>query len=365
MPQSPADSNLDFSTKLQAVDLYVVLDRSGSMSQEIATVKANLASVVSGLKCVGGNTTNCIPDLQAGAATLGYSSSGAAAFQNWVDIQPNPDFSSLPITDPATSPSTEPLTFAAYAAVTGQGGANFGMPGVPTRTGCAAGHFGYGCFRSNALPVVLLATDEPPLSAGDTYKTPDWATIVKPAFLAAKARLVGVLGSGFTAGTDTDLRTMATNTGAIDAANGNAPLVFDGAGANAAAAIRTGILNLANGLPLDINAVSADDPSDQVNAVTAFVDHLQTLQLGTAQCANGLTDTDTNGDTFKDKFIQVRTGTPVCWKVVSKPNTTVPATAAPQLFRATVTVYGDGITQLDQRDVFFLVPPQNPDGPIQ
>ena len=111
--------------------------------------------------------------------------------------------------------------------------------------------------------------------------------------------------------------------------------------------------------------MSADDPSDSVNAVTEFVDHLQTLQLGTAQCSNGLTDTDTNGDTFKDKFIQVRTGTPVCWKVVSKPNTTVPATAAPQLFRATVTVYGDGVTQLDQRDVFFLVPPKNPDGPIQ
>ena len=73
-----------------------------------------------------------------------------------------------------------------------------------------------------------------------------------------------------------------------------------------------------------------------------------------------LTDVDTNSDTFKDKFLQVRTGTPVCWKQ----NVTVPATDAPQLFRATVAVYGDGVTQLDQRDVFFLVPPQNVDGPI-
>ena len=52
------------------------------------------------------------------------------------------------------------------------------------------------------------------------------------------------------------------------------------------------------------------------------------------------------------------------WRVVSKQNTTVMPTDAPQLFRATVTVYGDGVTQLDQRDVFFLVPPKNPDGPI-
>ena len=43
---------------------------------------------------------------------------------------------------------------------------------------------------------------------------------------------------------------------------------------------------------------------------------------------------------------------------------TVMPTDAPQLFRATVSVFGDGVTQLDQRDVFFLVPPKNPDGPI-
>jgi hypothetical protein len=157
---------------------------------------------------------------------------------------------------------------------------------------------------------------------------------------------------------------MATNTGAVDAANNNAPLVFDGAGTNAATAIRNGILALANGLPLDINAVGVDDPTDAVDAMASFVDHLETLQLGTAQCANGLNDIDTNADSYDDKYLQVRTGTPVCWKVVSKPNTTVPATDAPQLFRAKVKVYGDGVTQLDERDVFFLVPPAPFDDPI-
>jgi hypothetical protein len=55
----------------------------------------------------------------------------------------------------------------------------------------------------------------------------------------------------------------------------------------------------------------------------------------------------------------------VCWRLVSKQNTTVMPTSAPQLFKATVTVYGDGITQLDQRDVYFLVPPAPIDPPIQ
>ncbi|MDQ3366887.1 MAG: MSCRAMM family adhesin SdrC [Myxococcota bacterium] len=376
-PQTPLEDNLDFSTKLQAVDLYVMLDRSGSMSTEITSVRDNLASVVSSVACAPlgtGVLPNCIPDLWAGAGTIGYKGSGVQAYQNWVDIRPNATFGNVLITSPSSSTDTqEPLTFGAFAAVTGQGGSSFGMASVPARASCAgspaanAGNqtFGYPCFRQGALPVVLLATDEPPLSSGDTYKTPNWDSIVKPQYLASKARLVGILGESPTSGTLTDLRKMATDTGAIDAANNNAPLVFNGAGATAAAAIKTGILALANGLPLDINAVTADAPGDAVDAVAAFVDHIETLQLGTAECASGLTDVDTNGDTFDDKYLQVRTGTPVCWKVVSKPNTTVPATSEPQLFRATITVFGDGVTQLDQRDVFFLVPPAPLDGPLQ
>jgi hypothetical protein len=372
-PQVPVTQNLDFSTRLQAVDLYVLLDRSGSMSTEINAVKSNLASVVSGLKCPPGGSTNCIPDLWAGAGTFAYSGSGASAFQSWVDIQPNPSFATVPTTEPSSSNSTEDTTFAAFASVTGQGGASYSLSSVPARSTCAGspaanagyGTFGYPCFRQGALPVVLLATDEAPLTGADTYKTPDWAAIVKSAYTAKKAKLVGILGDLPEAGTQANLQQMARDTGAVDALNGNAALVFDGAGVNAATAIRTGILALANGLPLDINVAAADVAGDPVDAVAAFVSHLETLQLGTTQCSNGLNDVDTNGDTYRDKFVQVRTGTPVCWKVVSKQNTTVPATDAPQLFRSTITVFGDGITQLDQRDVFFLVPPRPVDGPIQ
>ena len=378
-PQSPLDDDLDFATKLQSVDMYVILDRSGSMSTEITAVKNNLSTVVLNLACApagSGTPPNCIPDLWAGAGTVGYNGSGVNAYLHSVDIQPSPNFTSLPITEPTTTNTQEPLTFSAFAALTGQGGTSFGMSSVPARATCVgspaanAGFtpFGYPCFRTGALPVVLLATDEFPLSAGDTFKVPDWDTIVKPAYQTAKARLVGIMGSTSTTALVTltsDLQKMATDTGAIDAANGNAPLVFDGAGATAATAIQNGILALANGLPLDINALTTDDPTDTVNAVVSFVDHIETLQLGTAACANGLNDIDTNADTFDDKYLQVRTGTPVCWKLVSKTNTTVPATTQPQLYRATVTVFGDGITQLDQRNVFFLVPPQPIDDPLQ
>lgn len=376
-PPSPTEDDLDFATRLQSVDMYVILDRSGSMTAEFTAVRSNLSTVVRNLTCppLGtGNPATCIPDLWAGAGTVGYSGSGADTFRNHVDLQPNPSFTSLPSTEPGGC-CAEPLTYSVWAAITGNGTAaatGCGLSGVNPRTSCAGSPavnggysaFGYGCFRDGALPVVLLATDEVPLSSGDTNKCPNWNSVVLPAMTARSAKLVGILGDGAAAAVTTDLRSMATATGAVDSQNGNAPLVFNGSGATAATAIENGIRTLANNIPLDIAATSNDDPADAVDAVTAFVDHLETLQLGTAQCASGLNDIDTNADTFDDAYVDVRTGTPVCWKLIPKMNTTVPATDMPQLFRATVVVTGDGVTTLDTRDVFFLVPPEPIDEPI-
>jgi hypothetical protein len=171
------------------------------------------------------------------------------------------------------------------------------------------------------------------------------------------ARLVGIYGSGSAAATITDLQVMATGTGAVDAASANAPLVFSGSDASAATAIQNGILTLAAGVPLDLGTALEDDPSDAVDAVAAFVDHLETLQLGTPECANGLPAVDTDADTLDDAYVDVRAGTPVCWKLLPKSNATLPESAVPQVFRATVRVLGDGVTALDARDVFFIVPP--------
>ncbi|HTJ47543.1 MAG TPA: hypothetical protein VL463_35835 [Kofleriaceae bacterium] len=366
-PQSPTDEDLAFATKLQKVDLYVILDRSGSMSSAISNVKANLTQVVTDLK-----TT--IPDLWAGAATMGYSgSTGGEAFHHLYDIQPNPNFSGMPITEP-NGCCTEDETFSLYATISGNGTASTPTCGIQTvaaRSTCSgspaqvAGYntFGYPCFRQGALPVIILATDEGPLTGADTNHCPDWDSVVKSLYQNTKARVVGVDANPNTT-TDNDLKKLATDTGAVDSNNGNAPLVFAGQGTNAAQAIENGILKLANGLPLDMNAVPTDDTADAVDALAAFFDHLETLQLGTPQCANGLNDVDSNGDSFKDKYLQVTTGTPVCWKVFSKMNTTVPATDKPQLYKAFVTVYGDGITALSTRNVWFLVPPKPADVPV-
>lgn len=363
----PAALDLAFSSRIDIVDMYVIIDRSGSMSSEISSIKTNLSTVVINLACAplgNGDPATCIPNLWAGAGAVGYSGSGIDAYRNFVDVQPSPNFFGLPTTEPGGC-CLEPLTFSVYATITGNGGTDFGFTGVPARASCAASAaanagfapYGYPCFRQGALPLVLLATDEQPLSPGDTNKTPDWSTIVLPAMLARGARFIGILGSGFAAGTDTDLRTMATDTGAADIDNANAPLVFDGAGANAPSAIQNGVLTAVERIPLRVRAVIEDDPADAVDAVAAFVDHIQTLEAGTAECANGLSEDDSDLDGYPDRYSGVRPGTGVCWKLVPKANTSVPATASWQTFHAIVRVAADVDVALGTQDIYFRVPP--------
>ena len=57
-------------------------------------------------------------------------------------------------------------------------------------------------------------------------------------------------------------------------------------------------------------------------------------------------------------LMDVAPGTPVCFDVLVRMNGTVMPTSAPQVFRAQNDVVGDGVTALDTRDVFFLVPPE-------
>jgi hypothetical protein len=373
-PPDPTQDDLDFSTDLAIVDVYVLIDRSGSMTAEITSVRANMQTVLNNLTCppLGtGDPADCIADLWSGSGTIGYADSGGQPYTNHLDLQPDPS-----LTGPAIATSEpsgcceETLTLAAWSVVTGQGTGTSGCSlssSYAARATCAGSPagvmgIGYPCFRPNALPVILFSTDESFASSG-TFNCPTIATMTTAAN-AIGAKIIGIQGEGGGGALTTELEGIATDTGAIDALMGGAPLVFDGADASAATAIETGIRRLANGVPLDISATPVDDTSDAVDAVAEFVDHLETLQLGTPECTDGLTDQDTNADGFADLFLDVLPGTPVCWRLVPKQNTTVMATDMPQLFMATIEVFGDGVTLLDTRDVFFLVPPEIFEEPI-
>jgi len=365
----PAEDDLNFSTELQMVDLYVLVDRSGSMKDEISSIRNNMQTVISNLTCppLGtGTPGQCIRDIWSGLGTFTYA--GRDPFVNRVDVQPNPSAigSNMPGSDTGSCPNggcVEPHLLAAFSVASGQGPSATGCFGVSSysdRFDCAgspAGNtgVGYPCFRADALPVILLATDEPPSTQ---FSCPGFQTTSQAA-AAIGARIVGIRGSSETsseaAKVETDLKTLASSTGAVDSSG--SPLVFPGANSGAAAAIETGIRTLSNSLPLDIAGVAVDDTADDVDAVAAFVDRLETLQIDTPECSTGLGQQDSNSDGYPDVFTGVIAGTPVCWKLVPKINETVQGAAEPVLYRAEVQVYGDRVTLLDTRNVFFVVPP--------
>lgn len=367
-PPSPAEDDLDFSTSIQTVDVYVLMDLSGSMSGELASMRDNMQTVLENLTCppVGsGDPTTCIPDLWSGVGSFTYE--GRDPYVNRLRLQPDPTMFSgaVPGVDSGSCPTggcDESHLLAAWAAVTGLDSASSGCnppASFPAAPSCddapaGAGGIGYPCFRPSALPVVLIATDEAPTN---TSTCPSFVDTIAAA-VGIGAKLVGILGdaaSGELAQARLDLEELATGTGAVD--DTSTPLVFDGADANAAAAIEDAIRTVANNVPIDVSATAVDDTGDTVDTVTSFVDHLETLQIGNAACTDGLNDADTDADGFADLYVDLLPGTPVCWRLVAKSNTTVPPTAEPQLFRATVEVFGDGVTLLDTREVFFLVPP--------
>jgi hypothetical protein len=69
---------------------------------------------------------------------------------------------------------------------------------------------------------------------------------------------------------------------------------------------------------------------------------------------------DTNGDGVNDTFTAVVVGTPVCFEVLPKMNTTVKPKSSAQFYNAFIDVLGmPGSVKLDKRTVLFLVPPRD------
>lgn len=335
--------------------------------------------------------TGCIKDLWTGAGAFGTASDAAAchtsgscdpdedgnfAYENLLDLQADP----VATQDALPSwcwgiPCWEPGLAALFYTITGYGTESATADGwtmpplvVPEPPGCPVGHWGYPCFRPDALPIVLLIGDEPfqecylpdGVDQGDciaakstAMATPDFP-IVAGAVMSFRAKVVGIMGNA-NATLQADMETLCTQTESVDELNN--PFVFIGADEDAADAIADAVKTLTQTTKLDMLALAEDDEADAVNAVEAFVDYLEVHTPGTAECVAWPDVADSNDDTHPDEFLDVTAGMPVCWKIVVKENQTVEALDTVQLFKAFVHLWGDDTTLLDTRTVYFVVPP--------
>jgi hypothetical protein len=253
----------------------------------------------------------------------------------------------------------------------------------PVPAGEEVGTIGGMGFRDNSLPILMIVTDTTQHDTSLTTTTPHSAdhVIAEAALAQIGARVIGIntyFGTG-----DADLQMIATATGAHVApeawgtgsarpancpvgsccviaddpelgpatqplpVNGECNLVFrsDKYDTQLSAMLAQAITAVARGVRFDAGAVVVDDPSDDVDT-TQFVDHVEAIAAG--DCAGA--------QVSGDHFVAVVPGTNVCFRIVAKSNTTVPAASEPKRYHARLVLTGNGMPTLAPIDVWFVVP---------
>jgi hypothetical protein len=244
---------------------------------------------------------------------------------------------------------------------------------------CGTGR-GAACFRPDAVPIIIVMTDV------DQHNSPtcdtalwgvgacDYAAVGGgPSYAAMTAELAGlnarVVGIETSAYAHNFLVRLVTDTTMARGATGSATdYVFSAPSGSGLSSAITELVRRAAAVPLDVSASAVDvaDPGEGVDAIAAFLDHLETRTTAAPglSCTTGFVTLDRagiDGDSYPDTFQNVTPGSPVCFDIIPKMNTTVMPTLVPQLFRARINVIGDGFTPLDSRIIYFLVPPRIPD----
>ena len=378
----PGVDTLVFGTDIQMADVYFMIDRSASMNGEITNLRTTLSTSI--VTAVGA----AIPDVAFGVGLLdqcplrGYCTSSGTPI--WIqnlqsaDVDPALAQAALDSISGTCNGANEPYVSALWLLANGDPSVWGWLPERVAPRSCADPlAIGWPCFRPGAVPIIVMFGDESFYTqsygsgcdpeAGDAPSFDEAVAEMN----AIGARFIGIdSGSALAGFTD-----VCTATASVDFTG--APLAFtipnDGTGLGDQ--VIDAIELLASQVPMDISAVAADvdeGPGDAVDA-TVFVDHIEPNLVGGVAdpgdparvCVGGLAVEDlAPGDTIPDLFVDVLPGTIVCFDIHPARNETVEPTAEPQLFRAEVRVIGEGITVLDTRDVYFLVPPEIVIGPI-
>jgi len=368
---SPSRDVLKFGTNIKQVDISFCTDTTGSMGGSISNLNTGLPTLFDSLK-------KAIPSV--GLSVVDHKDYG----DTWV----------VKVGQIITTDLTKAK--AAAAAMTAGGGGDGPEAQISAMTHIltgeavastpahkpAAGTFGGVDFRPGSLPVVVEITD---VDWHDPSGSWTLATL-KTQFVKSNAKFVDITNGAWSAPeTQADELSDATKSYIPPSAfagkcgSGQCCTGMSGAarpptgpgktcrlnflhnnGAGVSDSIVAAIQAISVGSVFDVTARPSNDPAnaDGVDA-TQFIKALRAMSEGDA--ANGCpaaTTKDTDADTIDDTFVSVKVGTPVCFEVLPKMNTTVKPKDKAQFFNAFIDVLGmPGSVKLDRRDVLFLVPP--------
>jgi hypothetical protein len=387
-----------FNTDISVADIFFLADMTGSMSGVRSNIITGLIdTIIPGLQAA-------IPDVQMGAGgyddypVVPFGSAPDLPFYLLREIAPadqdsgawsipgaGPDYAGCP-RDAATSdigritgaPNGRPDILEAveglpchggydgeestgpalWATATG-GGLDWpggtvpaqSCPSIPDESGP---RFGYPCFRPGALPIILLFGDYnwhngPASSAPYTFPAPEYAEAVS-ALTAIGARVLPIVNSYGTP--PANYVQIATDTGTVR--GDGTPLVFEisTTGVGLDAAVIDAVLELVSGTPQDVSTRRENRPGnpDEFDA-TLFIQAIvprEGYRGGVAGTGYSSMDMTT--------FYGVTPGTVVEFDVDFHNDVRPPAATA-QIFQARIIVVGNGVADLDSRNVYIIVPP--------
>jgi hypothetical protein len=402
---TPANDELKFSTKLQQVDVAILLDTTGSMSGSIANVQTNLTKangILTGLQAAIPNVGVAIVDHRDYPYDDGTNSNGASGdwpVKVWQPITTNAAMAQAAVNNYALGngmDDPESQIPAMHYLLTGQAltwpASNLPAGSVPAHTP-ASGTEGGVDFRPGSFRVVVQITDSPwhnydgtpadSLATPYAFTAPDYNALVTD-FSNMHAKYVGIVddhnidshphveSQALSDATGSNVPAAAFPGGACNpqagaAPNGNCRLNFDITDGNGLdTSIVQAIQAISIGATFDVTAIPANDPAN-VGGVdaTKFIQALRAMGEGdpSVGCPKAVTKKSDPSKMYDDVFVGVTAGTSVCFEVIPAVNTIVPPTMSAQFFHAFINVVGlPGNTKLDQRSVLFLVPPADVGG---
>ena len=371
-----AERTLRFGTDIDIADVYFLIDTTGSMGAEIENVQDSLTDIASAISMR-------IADVQMGVGHFddfpfctntnplfgclaGYGAPDDDVYAHVQDItgtlaDVQSALDGLELGNGADFPESQ--VEALYQTATGAGGSwshSSGSESVSART-CpsipdeSGARVGYPCFRPGALPIIVMVSD------ADWHNGPGGTNAYSgisptphpfdPAATALSdigARYIGVAVDG---GGRTEHEAMATRTGTVDTSG--APLVYDASAGNVSDSIVDGIDSLVGGVKQDVSTRTENVPGnpDELDA-TLFIKAIVPVE-------GYLPDGTAGGYDSKDEttFYGVIPGTLVDFSIDFYNDVRMPADVA-QIFEARIIVVGNGVADLDSRNVYIIVPPE-------
>lgn len=363
---------LKFKTNVEKADILLLVDLSGSMSGEINNLKLGINTEI-----IGGVSAN-ITDVAFGLAT----------FDDWKGINGDEVYR---LVQPVTTNKTqitdavnglnrlsncgwEPHHEALFQAASGIGYSgqftftkrttstnpcditNEYFPSIPVANcSSAEGSIGGGCFRNDAMPIIIMMSDE-----GFTNLPADVFSWTIPyhntndaidALNAINAKFIGVdswdASMTWTTSPEDDFKAISTATGSVDATTGDPffyKIASDGTGLSDQ--IADAVFELTTNIKLDVWTARESVANPELVDTSLFI---KALIPDSSDPVNAYFSKDTT------TFYLVNPGAKVNFEIKFHNDFYEPDKAEATVFKAKINVLGDGAL-LDTREVVILVP---------